>query len=71
MGLLEAAKRGVSQSTELAGTRPNWRKTKTAQEEEAGEDETTLLFTHPGPSLPPHSGPGNRLWATQKTPSPE
>lgn len=38
MGLLEAVKRGVSQSAELAGSRPDWGTTETAHKEEAGAE---------------------------------
>lgn len=53
MGLLEATKRGVSQSAELAGSRPNWRTTKTAREK---EDQAALPSTHPGPLFLPTMG---------------
>lgn len=57
MGLLEAAKRGVSQSAELAGSRPNWRTTETAREKEAGGGPNCPPLHPPWASLPPHSGP--------------
>lgn len=60
MVLLEAVKRGVSQSTELAGSRPNSRKTKTVCKEEAGGGPDCSPSTHPGPSVPPHQDEGSR-----------
>lgn len=74
MGLLEAVRCGVSQSAELAGSRPNQRKTDTACKEEAGggPDHSPLhppwTFSSPPPQLRTQT-PGIRLQAIQKTPS--
>lgn len=67
MGLLEAVKRGVSQSAELAGSRPNWRKT------ERRRLMGTRLLSPPLARDSPYSQLRTRvlgihMWATQKTP---
>lgn len=59
MGLLEAVKRGVSWSAELAGSRPNWKKTG------GGSWETRLLSLPPPPRTFTCSSLGTKILGIQ------